>query len=309
LIELRQFRQFIAIAEELSFRRAAERLNMAQPPLTATIKRLEDTIGTRLIERTNRVTRLTEAGRVFLEEARKAVEQADRAILAARRVGAGVTGTLRVTFIPSAARDILPAILLPLRDRYPGIKLELHEAMTTRQIELLAAGESDLGFVIPPLPHDADLTVQTIARHRLVAALPDGHPLASQAEIALSDLAEDPWVLYSARQGPGLHRIISAACAEAGFTPHIGQQATQMDTIINLVAGGMGVALVSAALAGGPRKGVVFCELRGQGTPVEYEIAIAYRERSAVIDTFVAAVRMISTNREASAPVSVLAPG
>ena len=108
MIELRQFRQFIVVAEELSFRRAADRLNMAQPPLTATIKRLEDTIGATLIERTNRITRLTEAGLVFLEEARKAVSQADQAVLAAQRAGAGLTGALRVTFVASAAREILP---------------------------------------------------------------------------------------------------------------------------------------------------------------------------------------------------------
>ena len=117
MIELRQFRQFIVVAEELSFRRAADRLNMAQPPLTATIKRLEDTIGATLIERTNRINRLTEAGRVFLEEARKAVVQADQAVVAAQRAGAGLTGALRVTFVPSAAREILPSILLRFREQ------------------------------------------------------------------------------------------------------------------------------------------------------------------------------------------------
>lgn len=105
MIDLRQFRQFIAVAEELSFRRAAERLNMAQPPLTATIQRLEDEIGTTLIERTNRITRLTEAGQIFLKEARKTVEQAERAMLAARQAGEGLTGLLRISFVASAARN------------------------------------------------------------------------------------------------------------------------------------------------------------------------------------------------------------
>lgn len=292
MVELRQFRQFIAIAEELSFRRAAERLNMAQPPLTATIKRLEDTVGAILIERTNRVTRLTEAGCVFLEEARKVIDQAERAVLAAQRAGAGVTGTLRVTFVASAGRDILPSILLRLREYYPGIKLELREAMTARQVELITANESDLGFVIPPLPENSKLTVEVIAKNKLVAALPEAHPCASYEQIALSDLAEDPWILFSARQGPGLHRIIHAACAEAGFTPNIGQEAPQMDTIVNLVAGGMGVALVSRALVASRREGVVFRELYGIGTPVEYELAVAYRERSAILDRVVAATRV-----------------
>lgn len=291
MIELRQFRQFIVVAEELSFRRAADRLNMAQPPLTATIKRLEDTIGATLIERTNRINRLTETGRVFLEEARKAVSQADQAVLAAQRAGAGLTGALRVTFVASAAREILPSILLRFRERYPAVKLELREAMTAQQIGLLNGQEADLGFVIPPL-HDADnLSSEIVARYRLVAAIPERHSLARYEQIKLSDLAHDPWILFAARQGPGLHRIILDACARAGFVPHIGQEAPQMETIANLVAGGMGVALVSRALATGGRKGVAFRELTGPGAPVEFELAVAYAQSSPIVDAFVAATR------------------
>lgn len=288
MIELRQFRQFIVVAEELSFRRAADRLNMAQPPLTATIKRLEDAIGATLIERTNRINRLTETGRVFLEEARKTVNQADEAVLAAQRAGAGLTGALRVTFVASAAREILPSILLRFRERYPAVKLELREAMTAQQIGLLNAQQADLGFVVPPL-HDADnLISEVVARYRLVAAIPEGHSLARHDQIKLSDLAHDPWILFAARQGPGLHRIIIDACARAGFVPHIEQEAPQMETIVNLVAGGMGVALVSRALASGGRKGVAFCEL---SAPVEFELAIAYANTSPILDAFVAATR------------------
>jgi DNA-binding transcriptional LysR family regulator len=294
MIELRQFRQFIAVAEELSFRRAAERLNMAQPPLTATIKRIEDEVGAILIERTNRIERLTEAGRVFLDEARKTVHQAEHAMLCAQRAGAGLTGTLRISFVASAAREILPSILLRFREHYPAVRLELREAMTAQQVALLANGESDLGFVIPPLQEVGNLQVELIARNRLVAALPDGHQLAAADQIALSDLAQEPWILFSARQGPGLHRIIHAACAKAGFTPRIGQEAPQMDTIASLVAGGMGVALVSRALATGGRKGVAFRELTGPGTPVTYDLAIAYGASSPVLAAFVAATRLRS---------------
>lgn len=292
MIELRQFRQFIAVAEELSFRRAAERLNMAQPPLTVTIKRIEDEVGAVLIERTNRIERLTEAGRVFLDEARKTVNQAERAILAAQRAGAGLTGTLRVTFVASAAREVLPSILLRFREHYPAVTLELREAMTTQQLAFLASGESDLGFVIPPLQNAENLNIEVIARNRLVAALPEGHPLTKADQITLADMSQESWILFSARQGPGLHRIIHAACAKAGFSPKIGQEAPQMDTIASLVAGGMGVALVSRALTTGGRKGVAFRELAGPGTPVEFELAIAYAHSSPVLDVFVAATRL-----------------
>lgn len=292
MIELRQFRQFIAVAEELSFRRAAERLNMAQPPLTATIKRIEDEVGAILIERTNRIERLTEAGRVFLDEARKTVNQAERAMLAAQRAGAGLTGTLRVTFVASAAREILPSILLRFREHYPAVKLELREAMTTQQLASLANNDSDLGFVIPPLQDAENLKIEVVARNRLVAALPEGHPLTKAAQITLADMSHESWILFAARQGPGLHRIIHTACAKAGFSPRIGQEAPQMDTIANLVAGGMGVALVSRALATSGRKGVAFRELAGPGTPVEFELAIAYAHSSPVLDAFVAATRL-----------------
>ncbi|HEY0233643.1 MAG TPA: LysR family transcriptional regulator [Afipia sp.] len=294
MIELRQFRQFIAVAEELSFRRAAERLNMAQPPLTATIQRIEDEVGTILIERTNRITRLTEAGLVFLEEARRTVNQAEHAMLAARQAGAGLTGTLKIAFVASAAREILPAILLRFREHYPDVTLDLQEAMTASQIALLQKNSIDLGFVIPPLQNAERLHWEIVARNRLVAAVPEAHRLAQQEEIALTDMANEPWISFSARQGPGLHRIINAACAQAGFTLKISQEAPQMDTIASLVAGGMGVALVSRVLAKGGRQGVAFRELTGVGTPVEFEIAVAYVESSPLVEAFVAAARMQS---------------
>jgi DNA-binding transcriptional LysR family regulator len=291
MIELRQFRQFIAVAEELSFRRAAERLNMAQPPLTTSIKRIEEEIGTTLIERTNRIERLTEAGRIFLEEARRTVSQAEHALLITRRAVAGLSGSLRVTFVASAAREILPSILLPFLEHYPEVKLDLREAMTAQQITALLNDEADLGFVIPPLKNDYDLEVEVVARNRLVAAIPERHPLAKGDLIMLSDLRDEAWITFAAHQGPGLSRIILAACAAAGFTPRISQEAPQMDTIANLVAGGMGVALVSRAIVTHGRRGIAFRELTGAGTPVNYELAIAYRSTSPAIEAFLATAR------------------
>jgi len=291
MIELRQFRQFIAVAEELNFRRAAMRLNMAQPPLTAAIKRIEDEIGTKLIERSNRVTRLTEAGMVFLKEARRTVNQAEHAMRAARRAGEALAGILRVTFVASAAREILPPILLRFRHDYPNVQLELREAMSAQQVAALLADQADVGFVIPPLRDHEDIKTDIISRNRLVAAIPESHPLAKQDALPLSALSKEPWISFSARQGPGLHQIIRTACSEAGFTPLIGQEAPQMDTIINLVAGGMGVALVSRALASAGREGVVFRELVGPGAPVEYELAVAYRLEDPLVAAFVATAR------------------
>src|SRR3981189_756345 len=242
MIELRQFRQFIAVAEELSFPRAGDRLHMAQPPLTVTIRQIEEELGTLLIERTNRIARLTPAGRVFLEECKRTVIQAERPIVAARRAGgAGLNGALRVTFVASAAREILPPILLAFREQYPEVELMLTEAMTAQQVAKIQTDDADVGFVIPPL-RDADgLSVEVLAKNQMVAALPENHPLAQLQSISLSDLASEDWILFPERQGPGLHERVLTACAQAGFVPRVGQEASQMDTIASLLAGGMGV--------------------------------------------------------------------
>lgn len=290
MAELRQFRQFIAVAETLNFRRAAERLHMAQPPLTVAIRNLEEAVGAVLIERGNRVTRLTEPGRLFLEEARRTVTQAERAMRVAQRAGAGLTGLLRLTFAPSAAREVLPPILRAFRERYPDVQIELTEAMSAQQIEALRADRADLGFVVPPLQDAQGIHSMTVGRSRLIAALPAEHRLARARSIGLGDLAGEPWILFPARHAPGLHRRIHAACGEAGFAPSIGQEALQMETIVSLVAGGMGVALVSAAFGASRRKGVAFRELAGAGTPVDYELALAYVRTSPLLAAFTGVV-------------------
>jgi DNA-binding transcriptional LysR family regulator len=297
MIELRQFRQFIAVAEELSFRRAAARLNMAQPPLTASIRRIEEEIGGQLMERTNRVTRLTEAGQLFLEEARRTVAQADRTITSAKRAAAGLSGSLRVSFVASAAREILPAILLHFREYHPDVHLELREAMTGPQTEALRNFEIDLGFLVPPLPDMDKLHLEIIHADRLIAAVPERHRLAQRETIELTDLASEPWISYPAHRGPGLYQRTIAACLSAGFTPTVTQEVLQMDTIVSLVAGGIGVALVPPTLSNSGRRGVVFRELSGAGSPVKYELAIAYRQSTPVLGAFIRSIHATRDRR------------
>jgi DNA-binding transcriptional LysR family regulator len=217
--------------------------------------------------------------------------QAERAVAAARRAGAGLSGALRVTFVASAAREILPAILRAFREQYPDVELILTEAQTAQQVTKIQTDEADVGFVIPPL-RDADgLSVEVLAKNQMVAALPENHPLAQLQSISLSDLASEDWIIFPARQGPGLHERVLTACAQAGFVPRVGQQASQMDTIASLVAGGMGVGLVTRIIATANRPGVVFRDLTGIGTPVEYELAIAYGRSTPLVDAFTAVIR------------------
>jgi DNA-binding transcriptional LysR family regulator len=290
MIELRQFRQFIAVAEELSFRRAAERLGMAQPPLTAAIRNIEEELGVLLIERTNRVTGLTNAGQVFLDEGRRAVAQAERALRATRRVGEGLIGSLRITFVASAANDFLPRVLRAFQEHHADVELELTEATTAQQATVLLEDRADIGILVPPVWSDG-LTFDVLVEDELVAVVPAEHPLSPHGSVPLSALADQPWVLFPAHQGRGLYSRIIMACAQAGFTPRVVQHALHMETIVGLVAGGIGVALVPRSLSIIGRRNAVFLHLTGAGAPIKYELAAAYRRHSPLLDAFLGTAR------------------
>ncbi|MCA8243907.1 LysR family transcriptional regulator [Burkholderia sp. AU32262] len=284
MIDLRQFRQFIAVAETLSFRRAAERLHMAQPPLSAAIRKLEDELGVALLERDNRGSRLTPAGEAFLLEARRALEQAERAVAVARRAGAGLGGTLRLRFVDSTVNALLPLILRAFQERHPDVDFQLEEGTTAEQMLALRQDRTDVGIVVLPVADAGDVHVEPLLRDRMVAALSDGHRLARRRRIALAELADEPWVMFAAHHGPGMHALIVAACAQAGFAPRVVQQPRQMQTTAGLVAGGIGVALMPRLFVPMQPRGITFCELKGAGSPLAYELAIAYRAPSPLVD-------------------------
>ncbi|WP_343231201.1 LysR family transcriptional regulator [Rhodomicrobium vannielii] len=292
-VELRQFRQFVAVAEELHFRRAAARLGMAQPPLSQAIRKLERDIGVDLFDRSARQVRLTDAGAAFLEEARRAIVQADRAVRAAQRAARGLRGTLRVTYVGSAVYDVLPRLIRTWRDRHGDVELVLRERTTTAQIRALAQGEADVGFVRSPLFGAAGLNHRTIKREPLIAALPAGHRLADRAFIALADLAGEPFVTFPSHEGPSLHARIVAACERAGFSPEIAQEAVQMHTIVALVAAGLGVALVPASMRSLRQEGVAYRDIADAPDSLTVELAVLWRrgEPSSVVTAFLDTVR------------------
>jgi DNA-binding transcriptional LysR family regulator len=292
---LRQFRQFLAVVETMSFRRAAERLHMAQPPLTAAIRQMEEQLGVRLFERSNRITGLTAAGHVLHEEARRTIAQAERAVLLARRAGTGSIGSLRAGFVASAVRHLVPTLVVHFRKTHPDVSLELEEASTARQVAALVDDTMDVGIVVLPLATDAERHIATrvLAKSRFVAAIPRQHGLAKDRDtpVALAALGREPWILFPSQEGPGLHATIVGACAKAGFTPQVAQRAVQMETIVGLVAAGLGVAVVPDVFREVGREGVVFRSLTGRGTPVPYEVALAWRrtDRSPVLAAFIKA--------------------
>ncbi|WP_089342315.1 LysR family transcriptional regulator [Burkholderia singularis] len=282
-LTLRQLEQFLAVAETMSFHRAAERLNMAQPPLTAAIRQLESLLGVRLLERGNRVTALTTAGAVLREEARRTLDQAQRAIELTQRAGQGLIGALRIGFVASATRHVLPPLISRFRHTHPGVALDLTEATTSQQLAALDEDRIDAGIVVLPLEPEVGLHIaqRRLLKSRMVAVLSADHPLAVAPgrSVPLAALAREPWILFPPTEGPGLYATIVNACVAAGFAPHVVQRATQMDTIIGLVAANLGVGLVPEALASTDMASVKFRRLTGPGTPVPYEVALVWRRK------------------------------
>ena len=258
MIETRLLRQFVAVAEELHFHRAAKRLHMAQPPLSQAIRKLEDELGVRLFERSNRNVTLTPAGLTFLDTARRTLAQLNAGAEQARRVAAGVSGRLVVTFVGTAHYDLLPDILRAFRSDFPGIELKLQEATTAEQIEAVRVGDADVGFMRRPRVSVPHLTFKRIARERILIALPNTHSEARKATVALTRLAEEGFIATPRAEGAGFYDQLISLCRQAGFSPRIVQEARQMHTVVSLVAGGLGVALVPSTLAQARRKGVTF---------------------------------------------------
>nr|WP_218167560.1 LysR family transcriptional regulator [Serratia liquefaciens] len=270
----------------MSFHRAAERLHMAQPPLTAAIRKIEQELGVPLLERGNRITRITEAGQVFLIEARRTLAQFERTLGNTRRAARGLTESLRLTFVDSTVNALLPGILRQFRQAHPQAEFHLQEATTAEQLIALRDDRADIGMVVLPIAPQDELQILPFLQDRMVLALPDHHPLATQRHVTLSDLADQPWVLFPAHYGPGMHAAILQACAVAGFSPRIVQEARQMQTIGGLVAGGVGIALMPALFAVLKSPGVMFRELSGAGSPVPYTLALALRTTSPLIEAF-----------------------
>lgn len=261
-IDLRHLRAFEAVAEELHFRRAAERLNLAQPALSRTIQQLEEVIGEALLLRTNRRVELTEAGRVFLAESKAIFARLDSAVQQARKAAAGHIGQLRIGYTDFAVSGQLPPILDGFHRRYPDIRTELIYGSTRQQLEKLKEGAIEFGFVTGPLL-EPDLDRAVVQRDRFVAVLSLRHPLAGQAEVELADLAREPFVLGIMRRWSHYRRQLDALCIAAGFLPNVAQEAYNSEGVFGFVAANIGVTVHLESAGSFSRKGVVLRPLKG----------------------------------------------
>jgi DNA-binding transcriptional LysR family regulator len=262
-VELRQLRYFVAVADELHFRRAAARLHISQPPLSQQIAALEAELGCRLLERTRRRVELTPAGEAFLRDARAMLAELDVAVSTARAIDAGQAGVLRVGFVGSALLSIVPAAVQRFRRSRPDVEIELRERSTVEALRSLGTGVVDVGLVRPPIEADDTLRAEVVMRERTIAAIPAGHELAQLRRIPLRRLAAAPLVLFPRRQAPGFHDLLIGRLAATGTSPHVVQYAPEMLTIIGLVAAGIGVSPVPASVAHLALDGVTYRPLSG----------------------------------------------
>ncbi|HWP19695.1 MAG TPA: LysR family transcriptional regulator [Burkholderiaceae bacterium] len=290
-LELRLLRQFIAVAEELHFGRAAARLHMTQPPLTIAIRQLESLLGAPLFVRTRRWVRMTAAGEALLPRARRLLAEAEALGPLVKAAAQGALGRLRLGFVSTVGFGPLPGWLKSFRQAHPGVELALQEATLDVQLSAFAAGALDAGFVLHA-PGAAPLGFEalTVAREPLVLALPGDHPLARRPRLALRDVLAEPLVIFPRAITPSLYDAVLSLYSARRVPPRIEQEAIQMQTIVNLVSAGMGVAWVPESVTRLQRPGVAYRPMRGAELACETSL-IWPVSPAPVVERFVAHVR------------------
>jgi DNA-binding transcriptional LysR family regulator len=305
-VDLRHLRSFLAVAEERHFGKAAKRLSMAQPPLSRQIQLLEAELGFPLFDRSRRRVELTPAGVALVPHARRVFETLDLGVQEARRAAAGQTGRIAVGYLASVALSGLAELVGAFRARSPDVDVALHELTLTEQIEGIKAGRLDVGFLRGPL-RDPQLSSRLVRSEALMVIVPAGHALAAHRRLSLSQLADEPFVAYPRNRGPAYFDLLMRLCHDAGFTPRIVQEATQLD-IVSLVAAGFGVAIVPGSLRHARRPGAVFRPIVGAPRT---DVLVAWRpdDTSPVLRDFLDVLREVGLATVSRSGKSPPAPG
>jgi DNA-binding transcriptional LysR family regulator len=263
-MDLRQLRYFEAVAEELHFSRAAERLNISAPTLTQQIQVLESDLGVMLFRRTKRSVALTEAGLRFLEEARATLRQAEQAAQVARQAARGQIGRIEIGYVTSAScLGLIPSVVAGFRRENPYVELRLHRMETVRQLNALTRGDIDLGFLRPPLRYPSGLTGSLVWKQPFIVAMPQNHPLARENRVRVGLLGDEPLIASSVELELGFGGQIQEIASEGRFTPKIVGRAPDILTILTLVAAGVGSAFVPESFRRIAIPGVVYRDLEG----------------------------------------------
>jgi len=274
-MELRHLRYFVAVAEALSFTKAAQKLRLAQPSLTRQVRNLEAEIGVRLLDRSNNSVGLTDAGRLFLFDSQKLLAMCAETVAAVQRMNRGETSDLNIGYVANIHYGLLPATLGAFRKLCPEVALNLFDITRSEQFQALDSRKIDLGFVgLPAAASGHDLLSECVAHDMVLLALPTLHPLAKKAKVKLAELASQFFIGMSAKNHPGEREWLIGTCQDAGFAGKILQEADSEATAIKFVADGLGVALLPEQITGLAHEGVVF---RPIFPPIHRESTVAWR--------------------------------
>ncbi|HSV70051.1 MAG TPA: LysR family transcriptional regulator [Methylibium sp.] len=297
-MELRQMREFLALAEERNFRRAAERLHMAQPPLTRQIRALEEEMGAPLFVRTPKGVELTEAGLALLDEVPNLLRLAERAKERTQLTGKGLIGKLEVGVFGSGVLDVIPRLLARFHQARPEVEIELHHLTKVQQIEALRERRIMVGFnrLFPPQP---DLAIETVLRERLMVAMYKSNPLCRKREITVRDIDNAPLIVYPASPLPGLAQQVANAFHREGMRMNVVQSVEDVLTSIALVAGGFGISVATESTASLQLPGVVYRPLNCRYLK-DIELACIHRrdDPSPILATFLDVVREFAKERQ-----------
>jgi len=294
-MDLRQLRCFIAVAEELHFGRAAERLGLAPPALSRQISALEDELGVSLLTRTTRQVALTRAGLIMLEEAKAILVRMERASRSVREASLASSKVLRVGAIDAASSSFVPEALVTFRARHPGIEIKFVEAMTAPLVQMLEAGKLDLALLRPPRK-PTDCAFEILRVERPIVVLSESHPLAAREYLTMQDLISEPFVVPSKRIRPFAYDLVMAYFESVGAVPNVTIEATEKPAMMSAVAAGLGMALAPDWVSRLSFPGVTMRRLRGallDPPPPGALVGVAWRphQKLAARDDFLAILR------------------
>lgn len=300
-MELRQLRYFVAVAEERHFGRAAKRLRLSQPPLSAQIKGLEEELGVKLFQRSTRQVALTDAGRTFLERAEGILEAVEEAKEAAKGADEGVRGRLEIGFISSATLGLLPPAIRLFRERFGGVEIELRELTSAQQIDALYAGEIRVGLVRLPL-RAPGLRFEPLQEESFLVALPSGHPLEALESVPLEAMVDQPLIFFTRQLMPSLHAQIVELFQRVGAFPNVVQHAVHLQTIVGLVASDVGLAILPEPAERLSREGVVYRSLDAPDATSWVGLARVEDDGSLLVENFVRTVREVAGGKVSDLP-------
>jgi DNA-binding transcriptional LysR family regulator len=293
LMEIRQIRSFLSVAETLHFGRSARLLHLSQPALSMQIKSLEDELGLELLKRNRQGTILTDAGRVFRDSAAIALEQLEAATRKAQWAASGKLGRIRIGFISTAGHEIVPNLMRRFHKLYPEVEFSLRNVLTSEQVEKIQNGALDVGFLRLPLGQIHGVEITTVHSEPLVAVVPLNHDLARAKEVRLQDLRGEKFVMYERSYAPGFHDFLIGILSRAGVVPDVSQTAGEMSTLISLVDSGMGVALLPESAARLRDAKVVACTIRDRLPPSQIGMIVSKTNDAPVVEKFCELARKV----------------